>query len=88
MFDNFIEQVNDVDTFDYVSKVVLELYSEVIEEIENEDEVLKKIVSSRDQMLGRLLVRAMRDKSELQLHYKRLADQFIDLDLVGLIGLN
>ena len=44
MFDNFIEQVNDVDTFDYVSKVVLELYSEVIEEIENEDEVLKKIV--------------------------------------------
>lgn len=38
--------------------------------------------------MGKLLVNAMKDFGELQLHFKKLICKFADLALVSLIGLN
>ncbi len=38
--------------------------------------------------MGKLLVKAMRDTETLQLHYKKLTSQFMDLSMIALMGLN
>jgi len=38
--------------------------------------------------LGKLLVKAMKDIDTLQLHYKKLTTQFMDLAFIALIGIN
>lgn len=85
MFDNFIDQVKDIDQFDYLSKVLLELTQQVLEK---KDKPVDYLAECKTILMGKLLVKAMRDQEELQLHYKKLADQFTDITLVGLIGLN
>lgn len=44
--------------------------------------------SKGDLLLGKLLVKAMKDIDTLQLHYKKLTTQFMDLALIALIGIN
>ncbi len=60
MLENMIEQTEEVDAFDYLSKLLLEMYQRALEKATPE-EALKTIVKSKNQMLGRLLVKAMKD---------------------------
>jgi hypothetical protein len=88
MMENLLEQVTDEDKFDFLSKVVLELSELVFEGVAPQD-LLKRLVSSKGtHLLGKLLVRSMKDIGTLQLHYKQLTTQFMDLTLIALMSLN
>ena len=86
LFENLVDQVTEVDDFDYVSKVLLEMYAKIIQ-VEEPAKGLKLLAEPK-QLMGRLLVRAMRDQGTLQLHYRQLQGQFQDIALVALAGLN
>ena len=88
MMENLVDQVTDEDKFDFLSKVLLELSEIVFEGIAPQD-LLKRLVSSKgSHFLGKLLVRSMKDIGTLQLHYKKLTTQFMDLALIALMSLN
>lgn len=63
LLENMVDQTSDVDGFDYLSKVLLDMY-------ERAD--VKVLSENLNQPLGRLLIKAMRDQGELQLHYAKL----------------
>ena len=88
MMENLVDQVTDEDKFDFLSKVLLELSELVFEGIAPQD-LLKRLISSKgSHFLGKLLVRSMKDIGTLQLHYKKLTTQFMDLALIALMSLN
>ena len=88
MMENLVDQVTDEDKFDFLSKVLLELSELVFEGVAPQD-LLKRLVSSKGtHLLGKLLVRSMKDIGTLQLHYKQLTTQFMDLTLIALMSLN
>ena len=65
MLDNMLEMVNDEDKFDFLSKVLLDM-AEVVFQGRTPEEVIKRIVKSGGNIvLGKLLVKAMRDTETL-----------------------
>jgi hypothetical protein len=88
LLDNLIDQVTDEDKFDFISKAILELH-EAITEDKKPEQILNTLASSSGGLLlGKLLVKAMQDTETLQLHYKQLTSQFMDLSMIALLGLN
>jgi len=79
LIENMVEQTSDIDGFDYLSKLLLDMY---------QGADVKVLSENPKQPLGKLLVRAMRDQGELQLHYAQLSAKLMDLNLVALVGLN
>jgi hypothetical protein len=69
-----------VDDFDHFSKVLLDLYKELKPSI-------KEIAESDKQVFGKLLAKAMLDTNELQVHFLKLSEEFIDISLIALLGI-
>jgi hypothetical protein len=67
MFENLIDLTSDVNGFDYLSKILLDLYHHTLPQ--SEEEAIKALIENERQLLGKLLVKAMKDQEELQLHF-------------------
>ena len=63
MFENLIELTADVNGFDYLSKIFLDLYHEILSDVE--EQAIQTLVENEGQLLGRLLVKSMKDQEEL-----------------------
>lgn len=60
LLENMVDQTSDIDGFDYLSKLLLDMY---------QGADVQMLSESPRQPLAKLLVKAMRDQGELQLHY-------------------
>ena len=63
MFTNMIELVTDTDSFDYLSKLLLDLYKKGIEvsEFKTKADMVKYFTKYGDQLFSKLLVKALQD---------------------------